>query len=193
MPPTLILASTSPYRRQLLARLGLPFQQESPACDEEALKDDRLPPGDLARLLAVAKADSIARRRPDAVVIGSDQLVASDDGILGKPGSGPAAVDQLVHLAGTSHRLLTAVCVRHGERVQEHLDETVLEMRPLDRAALERYVARDLPVDCAGAYKLEAGGITLFSAIRSADHSAITGLPLIWLCGCLRGFGYAIP
>lgn len=197
MPSTLILASTSRYRRALLERLGLPFTAVAPACDEDALKDPRLAPQALAEFLAEAKAASIAMQQPTAVVIGSDQLAAVEvDGrwiILGKPGTTEKAVDQLALLCGRTHVLITAMVVARGSERWRHTDITRLTMRRPDRAALERYVAADQPLDCAGAYKLECRGITLFETIDSADASAITGLPLLALTRILAGLGYAIP
>lgn len=189
----LILASTSPYRRAQLERLGLSFTARAPLCDEEALKDPSLPPERLAPLLAEAKARSIAEGAPDAVVIGGDQVACCAGRILGKPGTAERAVEQLLHLAGREHELLTAVCIIHRGVVRQHLDRTVLAMRRLDRAALTRYVASDQPLDCAGAYKLEAGGIALFERIDSQDHSAITGLPLVALTRMLVECGLTIP
>jgi septum formation protein len=195
--PTLILGSTSPYRKQLLERLGLPFQVMAPTCDEDALKDPRLTPQALAEHLAEAKAASLSRSHPHAVIIGSDQVAAYRDEhgwhILGKPGTPEKAVAQLSRLAGRSHVLITAMVVHHGTTKLHHTDITTLTMRALDHAALTRYVAADNPIDCAGAYKLEARGISLFSSIESADHSAITGLPLIALTGMLSALGYACP
>ncbi len=197
MPPPLILASTSRYRRALLERLGVPFNTVSPACDEEALKDPRLAPQALAEHLAEAKAASIANQQPQAVVIGSDQLAAIEiDGawtILGKPHTAERAVEQLVLMSGRTHVLITAMVVARGAERWRHTDLTRLTMRRLDRAALERYVAADQPLDCAGAYKLECRGIALFAAIESADASAITGLPLLALTRILADCGYAIP
>jgi septum formation protein len=196
-PPDLILASTSRYRRLLMERLGLPFRAVAPACDEEALKDPALPPRQLAEHLAEAKAASIAVQEPTAVVIGSDQLAAVEvDGVwtvLGKPGTAERAVAQLALLSGRTHLLITAVVVARGGERWRHTDVARLTMRRLDRAALERYVAADQPLDCAGAYKLEQRGITLFAAIESVDSSAITGLPLLALTGILAGAGYALP
>ena len=189
----LILASTSPYRRALLERLGVPFRCVAPRVDEEALKDDALAPGELARLLARAKAASMAGEVPDAVVIGSDQLVALDGRVHGKPGTVENAVEQLLAMAGRPHELVTAMAVWHRGKVVEHTDVTTLWMRPLTRAEAERYVAADRPLDCAGAYKLEARGIALFERIESGDHTAITGLPLIALTTILRDLGFAIP
>lgn len=197
MPLPLILASTSRYRRALLERLGVPFTAVSPACDEEALKDPTLAPQELAEHLAEAKAASIAHQHPQAVVIGSDQLAAVEiDGrwtILGKPGTAARAVDQLAMMSGRTHVLITAMVVARGSERWRHTDLTKLTMRRLDRKALERYVAADQPLDCAGAYKLECRGIALFESIASADASAITGLPLLALTRILSGLGYAIP
>lgn len=197
MPLPLILASTSRYRRALLERLGVPFTAVSPACDEEALKDPSLAPQALAEHLAEAKAASIAHQHPQAVVIGSDQLAAVEiDGrwtILGKPGTAARAVDQLAMMSGRTHVLITAMVVARGSERWRHTDLTKLTMRRLDREALERYVAADQPLDCAGAYKLECRGIALFESIASADASAITGLPLLALTRILSGLGYAIP
>ena len=195
--PPLILGSTSRYRRQLLERLGVPFQVMAPTCDEEALKDPALQPQQLAEYLAAAKADSIATNQPQAVVIGSDQVAAYEDTdgwhIIGKPGTVEKAVAQLARLSGRTHVLITAMVVQQGSLIQRHTDITTLTMRTLTTTELSRYVAADMPLDCAGAYKLEARGISLFSSIESADHSAITGLPLIALTRILSGFGYAIP
>ena len=197
MPSTLILASTSRYRRALLERLGVAFTALTPACDEDALKDPRLAPRALAEFLAEAKAASIAVQQPTAVVIGSDQLAAVEvDGrwtILGKPGTAAKAVDQLALLSGRTHVLITAMVVARGAERWRHTDVTRLTMRQLDRAALERYVAADQPLDCAGAYKLECRGVALFAAIDTADASAITGLPLLALTRILAELGYAIP
>ncbi len=189
----LILASTSPYRRQLLERLGLPFRCASPDLDESTFKNLGLSPRDLAERLAQEKARAVSNRQPAAFVLGGDQLATIDGQILGKPGSFEAAVQQLTHLSGHDHALITAIALVHGEKVWTHTDETILTMRPLTEPEIRRYVKADLPLDCAGAYKLEARGITLFERIASADHSAITGLPLIALTDLLRAQGFAIP
>ena len=189
----LVLASTSPYRRELLGRLGVPFRCRAPLVDEEALKRDDLEPRALAEYLARAKATSLGAEEPQATLVGGDQLVAIDGRVLGKPGSIEGAVEQLLALAGRAHELITALAVWHGGRVVVHTDVTTLWLRPLARAEIERYVAADRPLDCAGSYKLEARGITLFERIDSRDHSAITGVPLIALTSILRDLGYRIP
>jgi septum formation protein len=191
--PDLVLASTSRYRRELLARLGLPFRAVAPACDEEALKVPGLAPERLAARLALAKAESLGAAEPGATIIGSDQLVALGDVVLGKPGTAERAAEQLAALAGRAHVLVTAVAVVHAGGVIAHVDVTRLSMRPLSPAQIARYVDADAPLDCAGSYKLEARGIALFDRIESADHSAITGLPLIALTSMLASIGYPVP
>jgi septum formation protein len=189
----LVLASTSPYRRELLGRLGVPFRCRAPLIDEEALKRDDLEPRALAEHLALAKATSLRAEEPQATLIGGDQLVAIDGRILGKPGSVECAEEQLLALAGRAHELITALVVWHRGRVVAHTDVTTLWLRPLGREEIGRYVAADRPLDCAGSYKLEARGITLFERIDSRDQSAISGVPLIALTSILRELGYRIP
>ncbi len=191
--PELILASTSPYRRSLLERLGIPFRAVAPPFDESTLAGSGLAPRDLAETLARRKAESVREAEPDAVVIGCDQLVSLGGRIFGKPGDAERAADQLAAMSGRVHELITAMVVIAPERRFAHTDVTRLTMRRLDRPAIERYVARDLPLDCAGSYKLEQGGIALFERIESGDHSAITGMPLLALTGVLAELGWAIP
>ncbi len=191
----LILASTSRYRRTLLERLGLPFRCLAPEVVEDELKRSlgALPPQILAARLAEAKATSLAAIEPNATLIGSDQLVAFEGRILGKPGDLASAERQLGELVGKSHELITALAVWHDGKIEAHTDVARLHMRPLTPEEIARYVAADRPDDCAGAYKLESRGIVLFEGIEARDHSAITGLPLIALTTILRGLGYPIP
>jgi 7-methyl-GTP pyrophosphatase len=191
--PELVLASTSVYRRALLERLGVPFRWRAPRCDEESLKSRESDPRGLAETLALAKAKSLVEAEVNATIIGSDQVVSFQGEIFGKPGSADRAVEQLAAMAGQTHELITAMAVIHDDQVFRHTDVTSLRMRPLSRAAIERYVAADQPLDCAGAYKLESRGVALFEQIDSADHSAITGLPLLALVRILCELGYEIP
>ncbi|WP_165244701.1 Maf family protein [Paludisphaera soli] len=191
--PDLILASTSPYRRTLLERLGVAFLAVAPPFDESSLAGAGLAPRALAETLARRKAESVAEAEPTAVVIGCDQLVSLDGRILGKPGDADRAVDQLAAMSGRVHELITAMVVIAPGRRFAHTDVTRLTMRRLDREAIERYVARDAPLDCAGSYKLEQGGVALFERIESGDHSAITGMPLLALVGILAELGWEIP
>ena len=187
----LILASTSPYRRALLDRLAVPYEVHAPGVDEDAYRD--LPAREMALVLSVAKAEAVDIE--DALVIGSDQVVDVDGQILGKPGTPERAVEQLMMLSGRAHRLITGVAVhdtRTGETVAD-VDVHTLLMRALAQPALERYVAHDNPVDCAGSYKLEQRGIALFERIEAdpetADDTAIVGLPMMKLLGLLRRCG----
>ncbi len=193
MPPPLILASTSTYRRALLERLGIPFTCLPPACDEEALKDPALDPQALSDRLAEAKARSLQADHPQAVIIGSDQVLSFQGSILGKPGTPERAQQQLERLSGQVHQLVTAMVVLHLGQAHRQLEVAEMAMRPLDSAAIKRYIERDAPLDCAGSYKLEAGGIALFSRVTCADHSAITGLPLLGLVRILSSLGWSVP
>lgn len=189
----LILASTSPYRKALLERLGIPFRVENPPVDEDDWKQKGLLPEELALTLAIEKARTVASDNLESLVIGSDQLAVLEGTILGKPGSRKRAIEQLSRLAGKTHRLFTAVCVRHGSRERVIQDAVSLRMRQLDRAAIERYVDFDEPFDCAGSYKIESRGICLFEQIDCADATAIEGLPLLALSHLLREFGCDFP
>jgi septum formation protein len=194
----LILASTSPYRRALLERLGVPFSVVAPRCDEEVWRAEVADPFELAVTLARVKAESVASAHPGAVVIGCDQVCALDGEVLGKPGDRVRALAQLRRLAGRTHSLITAVNVQaHDVQADDEPrpfhDVSTLRMRALGEADLARYLDRDQPWDCAGSYKLEGAGIALFASIRSDDHTAIVGLPLLQLTGVLRALGYSIP
>lgn len=190
----LVLASTSPYRKVLLDRLGLPFSQASPTCDEDAFKTQRaLGAAGLARLLATEKVNSLISQYPLDTIIGGDQVVDLDGTILGKPTTIDAAIDQLIELSGRTHRLATAVAVWDEGRLNTHVDITTLTMRTLELSAIRRYVEADQPLDCAGSYKLESRGISLFERIETADYTAIIGLPLMALTSMLRAVGYVIP
>ena len=189
----LILASTSTYRAALLARFGLSFRSIAPRVDEDDWKARGLAPAELARTLAAAKALSLAEEFPDAAILGGDQLVAVGGEVLGKPGDAQGARRQLVRLAGRTHELVTAIAVWADGNIYEHVDIARLTMRDLSAAEIARYVEADLPTDCAGSYKLESLGVALFERIEAADHSAITGLPLMALSGILRRLNFQIP
>jgi septum formation protein len=189
----LLLASTSAYRRALLGRIGVPFRWRAPRIDEDTYKNLGLPPRRLAEELARAKAASLAPEEREATVIACDQVVEFEGQILGKPGDRARAIEQLKAIAGRQHRLITSLAVWHRGNMQVCTDESALLMRPLTTTEVTRYVDFDQPWDCAGGYKLESRGIVLFERIDSADHSAITGLPLIALTTILRCIGYQIP
>ncbi|WP_435017748.1 Maf family protein [Tundrisphaera sp. TA3] len=191
----LILASTSPYRRAQVGRLGLPFRCVAPPVDEEALKREwgSIHPRELAERLAAAKATSVAEMEPEAVVIGGDQLVAFDGRVLGKPGTIEGAEAQLAAMSGRAHQLITALAVGRGGTVHAHTDVTELTLRRLTEEEIRRYVEADRPLDCAGSYKIEGRGIALFESIRSDDQTAIIGVPLMALTTILRQLGFAVP
>jgi len=193
--PSLVLASTSVYRRALLERLGVPFRCRAPLCDEATIQRREVgtEPRLLAEELALAKASSLVGDEPGATVIGCDQLVSFEGRVFGKPCTTERAVDQLAAMAGRTHELITALVVIQGGAIRGHTDISRLRMRQLSRAAIERYVAADRPLDCAGSYKLESRGIVLFDRIETEDQTAITGLPLIALVTILRELGFAIP
>ncbi len=189
----LVLASTSRYRRALLARLGLAFETAAPDCDEEALKPAlaHLDVPARALHLARAKAQSVAARFPDAVILGSDQIAEVDGDALDKPGTPERALAQLTRLAGRTHHLHTAVSLLHAPtgRAEEHVDIARLTLRALPRDALARYIARDAPLDCCGSYRVESLGIALFARIEGEDPTAIEGLPLMRVTALLSRFG----
>ncbi|WP_417391927.1 Maf family protein [Gimesia sp.] len=189
----LILASTSPYRAQQLNRMGLKFETCDPKVDEDLFKQAGFTPETLAEVLALEKAKAVAQQNPQAVVIGGDQLVSFGNRILGKPGTEELAIEQLQSMQGQSHLLITAIAVLGPDFLETHINQTTLKMRELSKSAIERYVRFDQPLNCAGAYKLESQGITLFEEIQSIDHSAITGIPLIALTSLLIKAGISIP
>ena len=188
-PPALILASTSRYRRELLQRLRLPFDVESPGVDEAALPGES--PRELALRLALAKARAVARRHPDAVVIGSDQVAELAGEALGKPGSHANAVAQLRRMSGQRVVFHTALAVVREARGFERVDlaPVVVRFRVLADAEIEHYLHAEQPYDCAGSAKSEGLGIALLEAIDSDDPTALVGLPLIRTWAMLRAAG----
>jgi len=190
--PPLILASTSPFRRELLGRLGLDFTVEAPQVDEAHVPGE--PPTERALRLAIEKAEAVAVRNPGAVVIGSDQVAAAGGVILDKPGTAELACRQLRHLSGSQARFHTACAVRwlHTGFNVNHLETVTVTVRELSSGEIENYVAREQPLNCAGSFKSEGLGIALFSRIESEDPTALVGLPLIWLAGALRQAGYSL-
>lgn len=188
----LLLASTSIYRQALLERLGLPFAVEAPGVAEGAAAGE--PPGMCAARLAVAKAQAVAARRPGAVIIGSDQVAACGAAMLGKPGDSIRCREQLASLSGRVAEFHTACVVLAPDRTAAtHTDLTRVHFRRLEASEIERYVERERPFDCAGGFKSEGLGITLFEKIETEDPTALIGLPLIWLAGALRAVGYPLP
>jgi septum formation protein len=188
MNPALILASTSPYRKALLAKLGHVFQTEAPKFDEEQHKSNNLAPLELAKFLARGKALSVAT--PHAGVIGSDQLIAIEGKILGKPKDFLNAKAQLQLMSGKTHELITAVAFHFQQKITEFHDITRIQLRTLTDQEIENYLKLDEPFDCAGSYKMEENGLRLVQKIDCQDFSAIQGLPLVLLHQTLRQNGW---
>lgn len=193
--PPVILASASATRAGLLRAAGLEFDIAAAAVDEAAIKQaaqaEGIPPAEAALLLAEAKAERISRRRPEALVIGADQLLVCEGEWFDKPPDVDAAKAQLARLAGRTHELVTAVlCHRGGVRVWQHVATPRLTMRPLRPEVIADYVAAEGEVvtRSVGAYRVEGLGLRLFSRIEG-EHSAILGLPMLPLLGFLRQHG----
>lgn len=190
--PQLVLASTSPYRRELLGRLGLPFVTANPQCDETPLPDEA--PEALALRLSEAKARAVAAAYPDALIIGSDQVATVDGKIFGKPGDHARAVAQLRELAGKTVNFFTGLCLldsRNGA-CQVRGVPTLVTFRPLTDSEIENYLHREPAYNCAGSAKSEGLGIALLESLRGDDPNALVGLPLIALCDMLRTQGVAV-
>ena len=187
--PTLILASTSRYRRELLERLRLPFEVHAPDVDETPRPGE--PPAALAQRLALAKAEAVSVRFPEAVVIGSDQVADLDGTPVGKPGAHELAVAQLRAMRGRSVVFQTAVAVIRASTgyVGAALAPVTVRFRALNDAEIEHYLTTEKPYDCAGSAKAEALGIALLETIDSDDPTALIGLPLIRTCALLRAAG----
>lgn len=190
--PQLILASSSRYRQAQLTSLGVDFSAMSPDIDESPQANESI--HDLVQRLAVSKAQKIKWQVPDACVIGSDQLCTMGGVVFGKPHRREVAIQQLLAFADQQVEFLTALAVitPKGE-VLSHTDTTRVQFRPLTLAEVSRYVDREQPFDCAGSFKVESLGSSLFQAVHSTDPSALMGLPLIKLCEFLRQSGYQIP
>lgn len=191
--PRLVLASTSQYRRQLLERFGIRFTVAAPDVDESALPGET--PIDLVARLARAKAEAVAHRHRASVVLGSDQLAVFGREVIGKPGNPERAIEQLRAFSGHSLTFYTAVHLVHSDTGtnEGHLDHTTVHFRKLTHEEIDRYVARERPVNSAGAFKVETLGITLFDRIESQDPTALIGLPLIWVSAALRRAGFQLP
>lgn len=189
----LVLASTSRYRRELLQRFGLEFDCEAPGVEETPLAGET--PLGLAQRLAFAKAEAVALRHPDAIVIGSDQVAELAGQALGKPGDHAAAIAQLRVCRGHEVTFHTAVCVIDSRRRApiSFIDTTRVRFRELSDAEIERYLVAERPYDCAGSFKSEGLGAVLFASIHNEDPTALIGLPLIALADALRACGFRLP
>lgn len=188
----LVLASSSPYRRELLARLGVEFEVAAPQVDERPLPDE--PPEATAERLACAKAQALAARFPGSLIIGADQVAVCEGETLGKPGNRDNARRQLLRLSGREAVFHTCVCVHDPARAVTRA-RTVpcrVRFRTLDAALIDRYLAREQAYDCAGGAKAEGLGIALIEKMKCDDPNALIGLPLIALVDLLREQGFEV-
>jgi septum formation protein len=188
----IVLASTSPFRRELLSRLALPFETAAPDIDES--RHPHEPPLDLVRRLSEAKARACASDR-DALVIGSDQVATIGDDVLGKPGTHERAAAQLRHLSGRSVTFLTGLCLLNTATNESQVDVIAFRVhfRTLSEEQIERYLHHDKPYNCAGSFKSEGLGIALFERMEGDDPTALIGLPLIRLTDMLARAGVSLP
>ena len=189
----LILASSSPYRRTLLDRLGLSYAVAPPDCDETRWPEESA--AACALRLARLKASTVADSHPDGLIIGSDQLAESRVGILGKPGGEATAVKQLSEMAGTVVTFHTGICLLDAAsgRYEAEVVPYSVKLRALPNDAILRYVRKERPFDCAGGFKAEGLGIALFEWMRGDDPTALIGLPLIALTEMLQRAGVSVP
>jgi septum formation protein len=193
MPRLVVLASTSPFRRELLARLQFPFEVAAPDTDESAQPGEL--PAATALRLAEAKARAVARRFPDALVIGSDQVAASNGDRFGKPGTRENAIIQLRRMQGKEVVFHTGLCLLNTttDCASVQCIDTHVGFRQLNDAEIEAYLDKEDALNCAGSAKSEGLGISLLSYMRGDDPNALIGLPLIALCDMLRAEGLALP
>lgn len=193
MKASLVLASQSPYRRAQLTQFGIHFRAEAPRVNEEELKP-RGPKdlSELTRFLATEKAKSLSAEFPEAVILGSDQLVDLEGQRLDKPGSREGAIAQLKLLSGRTHRLITSLALLYKGNLLLFTDITSIELKALSEAQIAAYVDQDQPFDCAGSYKIEKAGMALVKSLQSSDPSAIQGLPLLSLARGLDELGFGI-
>jgi septum formation protein len=190
--PPLVLASTSPFRKELLQRLGIPFTTATPDVDESSQPGES--PDKLVRRLSEAKARAVGRTHA-GLIIGSDQVATTGKDILGKPGSHERAVKQLQQLAGRAVTFHTGLCLLDTTAGTAQVDVVPfrVEFRQLDNSQIERYLRKEQPYNCAGSFKSEALGITLFTRMQGDDPTALIGLPLIRLTDMLARAGIILP
>ncbi|MCB0379125.1 MAG: septum formation protein Maf [Bdellovibrionales bacterium] len=188
----IILASESPFRKQLLEQIGLPFEAVPPLSDENKEKNNFYgPTPDLAGYLAKIKADSLVARYPKAIIIGADQTLSFQGQILSKPHNTEQAKTRLLQLQGETHILITALAVYHQGKWYQNQVTAKMSMRRLNSKEVEHYIRLDNPVGCAGGYKIECHGPLLFEKIECEDFYSIIGIPLISLCNILRKIGFS--
>ncbi len=191
--PPIVLASSSSYRRELLTRLQLPFTCHSPDIDETPQANESAQA--LVQRLALSKARALAQHYPQHIIIGSDQVAVLDGKIIGKPLHAEGATQQLSAASGRSLVFLTGLAVIDTRTQLEHLDIVpfTVYFRTLNAAQIQRYIAAEQPFDCAGSFKSEGLGVSLFQATEGSDATSLVGLPLIRLCDMLNVCGIAVP
>ena len=193
MSRPLVLGSTSPFRRELLQRLGLAFDTAAPQIDESRATGES--PEELVSRLALDKARAVAADHPGALIIGSDQVAVIDGAILGKPGNRENAISQLLQASGKVVTFHTGLCLLNAanDTAQAVVEPFRVHFRSLSRAQIERYLDREQPYGCAGSFKSEGLGISLFSRLEGNDPNALIGLPLIRLVEMLEREGINVP
>ncbi|WP_169719906.1 Maf family protein [Marinobacterium litorale] len=189
MQPALILASSSPFRRALLEKLGLTFLSESPDIDESQHADESAE--QLVARLALEKARTVAGNHPNALVIGSDQVACIDGTVLGKPHTEPRAIEQLRAASGRQVRFSTGLCLYNSADNSYQLDVVPFDVhfRTLSDKQIRAYIQREQPLNCAGSFKSEGLGIALFEKLEGDDPNTLIGLPLIRLIAMLEKAG----
>ena len=188
----LILASESRYKKKILDRLRIAFSTTAPTIDETPRSGESAHA--LSRRLAQRKAETVANHHPNATVISTDQAAEVDSIILGKPRTNQNACDMLQKLSGKTVSFFTSVgMIQPNASCLTHTEEVIVTLRPLEDHEIARYVKADMPLDCAGSFKVESLGISLFTSVKSEDPTALEGLPLIRLCQWLRDQGFEIP
>lgn len=191
----IVLASQSPYRKNLLEKMGLTILTTNPELNEDDLKktleQKKYSAHEISKTLAYEKGLSVLKKfSEDSLIISGDQLVSFEDHILGKPGNFENAAAQLQIMNGKWHELITSVCIFHKNKYVQHTDITKLKMKQLSTAEISSYLKHDQPYDCAGSYKIEKSGVILFESIDCQDFTAIQGIPLIWLSNKLKEYSY---
>jgi len=190
---TIILASTSVYKKNLFSKLGIPFEMHDPKVDESVFKSKIVDLQDLSQRLALEKARAIYSADTQMMTIGADQVLALGERAFEKPGNLENAQKQLLELQGKTHQLITSVAILGNQVEWVYSEKAFLTMRPLSSSQISKYLQKDRPFDCCGSYKLEESGISLFSQIQCSDQSSIVGLPLISISNKLNELGIKIP
>ena len=187
--PTLVLASTSPFRRELLSKLRLPFETAAPDIDESPLPDEE--PESLVKRLSLEKAQAVAADYPRALIIGSDQVACVDSKVLGKPGSHEKAIEQLKLTSGKTVTFMTGLTLYDAASGNSKTlcEPFLAHLRKLTERQIDNYLQREQPYNCAGSFKSESLGIALFTRLEGEDPNALVGLPLIRLIDLLQQFG----